>query len=124
MEPAEPCELGALETGDGAEHARLLAMFELGLEADHVPQRAERIVLAKLHYGVGLHAGLTRVGETDRLHRTVAKRVGAPLRHHLDGEAALEIGCRGFEVLERGLLRGEQAAMNASYWLLSSGQLM
>ena len=32
---------------------RLLAMFQLGLEADDVEQRAERIVLPQLHDRVG-----------------------------------------------------------------------
>jgi hypothetical protein len=31
----------------------LLAVLQLGLEADHVPQRAQRIVLAQLHHGIG-----------------------------------------------------------------------
>ncbi len=94
MQPAEPRELGLLEPGNGAEHARLLAMLQLGLEADHVPQRAERIVLTQLHHGVRLHARPMRVGETDRLHRPVAQRLGPSLGHHLDGKAALEIGRR------------------------------
>ena len=46
MQPAEPRELGALEARDGAEDARLLAVLQLGLEADHVEQRAELVVLA------------------------------------------------------------------------------
>ncbi len=37
MEPAKPCELGPFEPGDHTEHAHLLAVAELGLEADHVP---------------------------------------------------------------------------------------
>ena len=31
----------------------LLAVLQLGLEADHVPQRAQRIVLAQLHHRIG-----------------------------------------------------------------------
>ena len=54
MQAAEPRELGVLQAGDHAEDARLLAVLQLGLEADHVAQRAERIVLAQLHDGVGL----------------------------------------------------------------------
>src|SRR3546814_21078772 len=45
MEPAEAREFGLLEPGYGAEQLDLRGMFELGLEADHVPQCAERIVL-------------------------------------------------------------------------------
>src|SRR5262245_2941063 len=36
VKPAEPRKFGLAEAGDAAEHAHLLAMFELGLEADHV----------------------------------------------------------------------------------------
>ena len=61
MQAAEPRELGHSESRDRAEHARLLAMFELGLEADHVPQRAERIVLAELHDGVRSDARTVRI---------------------------------------------------------------
>ena len=53
VQPAQPRELGLLEAGDGAEQADLLGMLQLGLEADHVPQRAERIVLAQLDHRVG-----------------------------------------------------------------------
>ena len=35
----------------------LLAVLQLGLEADHVEQRAELVVLAQLHDRVGLHVG-------------------------------------------------------------------
>ena len=52
MEPAEPRELGALQARNGAEDARLLAVLELGLETDHVVERAQTIVLAQLHDGV------------------------------------------------------------------------
>ena len=59
MQAAEPRELGAREAGDDAEDARLLAVLQLGLEADHVPQRAQRIVLPQLHDGIGpLGAGV------------------------------------------------------------------
>ena len=56
MQPAQPREARVLQAGDHAEDARLLAMLQLGLEADHVPQRAERIVLAQLHDGIGPRA--------------------------------------------------------------------
>src|SRR3546814_14026220 len=53
VEAAQPRELGLLQAGDGAEQADLFGMLELGLEADHVPQRAERIVLTELDNGPG-----------------------------------------------------------------------
>ena len=45
MQAAEPRELSILEPRDHAENAHLLAVLQLRLEADHVPERAERIVL-------------------------------------------------------------------------------
>ena len=54
MQAAEPGEFGVLQAGNGAEDAHLLAVLQLGLEADHVEQRAELVVLAQLHDGVGL----------------------------------------------------------------------
>jgi hypothetical protein len=42
----------------------LFAMLQLGLEADHVPQRAERIVLAQLDAGIGPASG-ARIVEAD-----------------------------------------------------------
>ena len=70
---AQPREFGILQPGDGAEDAHLLAMLQLGLEADHVPQRAERIVLAELDDGVRPAPG-SRIVEPDALHRAVAQR--------------------------------------------------
>src|SRR5688572_28457459 len=48
MQAAEAGKLRAFQPGDGAKDAGLLAMSELGLEADHVPQGAKCVVLAKL----------------------------------------------------------------------------
>ena len=56
MQPAEPRELGLLQARNGAEQPDLLAVLHLGLEADHVEERAERVVLPKLHDRVGLFA--------------------------------------------------------------------
>ncbi len=54
MQPAEPCELRLLQPRNGAEDLLLRAVFQLGLETDHVVERAELVVLAQLHDGVGL----------------------------------------------------------------------
>src|SRR5271168_5041760 len=48
MHPAEPGELRLFEPRDQTEDATLLAVFELGLEADDVEEGAERIVLPEL----------------------------------------------------------------------------
>ena len=87
--------------------ADLLGMLQLGLEADHVPQRAERIVLAQLDDRIGPAPG-ARIVEPDRLHRAEAQRVDAALGHHLDRHAAVEIG-DVLPFLELGLLAVEQA---------------
>ena len=108
MQAAQPRELGLREARDHAEDARLLAVLQLGLEADHVPQRAQRIVLPQLHHRVGPLARLVRIGEADRLHGAEAQRLAAALGHHLDGQAAVEVGRGGLPLLERGLLGGEQ----------------
>src|SRR3546814_1164606 len=83
VEAAQPRELGLLQAGDGAEQADLFGMLELGLEADHVPQRAERIVLTELDNGPGPAAG-ARIVESDTLHRANAQRFDPALGHHLD----------------------------------------
>src|SRR6185436_16986021 len=49
MQAAEPGEFGVLEARNGAEHALLRAIVQLGLEADDVVERAELVVLAQLH---------------------------------------------------------------------------
>jgi hypothetical protein len=54
VQAAQPGELGVLQARDHAEDPHLLAMLQLGLEADHVVERAERVVLAQLDDGVGL----------------------------------------------------------------------
>src|SRR5215469_14764826 len=51
VQPTEAGELRVLEAWDQAQDAHLLTVFELGLEADHVPQRAEHVVLAQLNHG-------------------------------------------------------------------------
>ena len=68
------------EARDHAEDAHLLGVLQLGLEADHVPQRAERVVLAQLHDGVGRAPPVVRIGEADRLHRPEAQRFAARAR--------------------------------------------
>ena len=66
MKTAEACELGLFEAGDGAKQLDLRGVFELGLESDHVPQRAELVVLPELHDGV-MPTPRARIVEPDRL---------------------------------------------------------
>src|SRR3546814_15699886 len=94
-------------------------MLELGLEADHVPQRAERIVLTELDNGPGPAAG-ARIVESDTLHRAKAQRFDPALGHHLDRHAALEIGRVGLPILERGLFSLAQPLDEGELLLLLS----
>ena len=57
MQAAEAGKFGVLQAGNGAKNTDLLAVLQLGLEADHVEQRAELVVLAQLHHGIWLFAG-------------------------------------------------------------------
>ena len=110
--------------GNGAEDAHLLAMLQLGLEADHVPQGAERIVLAQLDHGIGPAPG-PRIVEADALHRAVAQGLDAALGHDFDRHAAFEIGRVLLPLLELGLLalvqRGDEGVILRPW---SIGQLM
>ena len=54
MQAAEAREFGILQARNGAENPHLFAVFELGLEAHHVEQRAKFVVLAQLDHGVRL----------------------------------------------------------------------
>ncbi len=107
VQAAEPRELGPLQPRDGAEHLDLGAVLQLRLEAHHVVERAERVVLAELDDAVGLDERIARVGQPDRLHRPVPQRFAAALGHDLDGQAAVEIG-RALPLLERRGLAGQQ----------------
>src|SRR5262249_34881719 len=91
VKPAQPGELGLLEAGNHAEDPLLLGVLQLGLEADDVVERAERIVLVWLDTRVRPRA-VARLGEAARLHGPVAQRVDTASRHDLDRQAALEIG--------------------------------
>ena len=83
-------EGGVLEAGDEAQDARLLAEFQVVLEADQVVAVGAEVLLAKLDDGVGPAAG-PGVGEADRLHGAEAERVAAAAGGLFDGETALEV---------------------------------
>ena len=107
MQPAEPREFGVLQPRNGAEHRHLLGMLQLRLEAHHVVERAQRIILAQLDDGAGLDHGIARVRQPDGFHRTVPQSFPTTFRHHLDRQAAVEIG-RALPFVEGGLLAGQQ----------------
>ena len=109
MQPAEPGEFGLLQARDGAKNALLFTVLQLGLEADHVPQRAERVVLTQLDHGIRPAAlrmfgrGPVRIVQPDRLHRPEPQRFHAAFRHDLDRHAAVEIGGVRLPFLELAL---------------------
>src|SRR5262249_42138119 len=107
VKPAEARELRVLQSRDCTQDACLLAMTQLGLKADHVVERAERIILAQLYDSVRLYVRRVRIGEPDRLHRSEAQGFGAALGHHLDRQAAFEIR-RLLELLEFRFLAGKK----------------
>ena len=80
-------------------------MLELGLEADDVPQRAQRIVLTQLDDRPRPLAG-RRVGQPHRFHRPEARRVAPAFRHNLDRHAPVEIW-RAFPLFIFGLFARE-----------------
>src|SRR5262249_57452020 len=89
-------ELGVLQSGNGAEDAHLLAMLELGLEAHHVEQRAEPVVLPQLYYRIRLARSRMRVGQSERLHRAVPQRLRSTFRHDFNRQTTVNIGRRPF----------------------------
>ena len=107
MQAAEPGELRLLQPRDHPEDADLLGIFQLGLESHHVEQAAQRIVLAQLDHRMGPPAALG-FGQAHRLHRAEAQGLAPARRHHLDGQAAVEIGRARFPFLEFGLVARQQ----------------
>jgi hypothetical protein len=122
VQAAEAGELGVLQARDHAEGLGLGAVLQLGLEADHVEQGAQRIVLTQLDDGVGLDLRVARIGQADGLHRAVAQGLAAALGHHLDGQAAVEIG-DVLPVLELGLGAVDQGVDEGLVLALFIGQL-
>ncbi len=107
MQSAKARELRILQPGYGAEDAHLFGMFQFGLEADHVPQRAEAVVLAQLHHGMGALAA-ARILQPHRLHGAESQGLLTTRCHHFDGQAGFEIGRGFFPFLEVGLFAGQQ----------------
>ena len=123
MQSAKPCEFGVLQTRDGAEQADLLGVFKLGLEPDHIPDRAQLVVLPQLHHCVGpatarvLGRCPVRVVEPDWLHRAIAQGIDPARCHHFNRHAAFEVGSVGFPLAELGLFAIEQALMKSEILL-------
>ena len=78
--------------------------LHLRLEADNIIECAKRIVAAQLHYGIGFHVRLMRVGKANRLHRAKPQRFATTFGHDLYRQAAVEV-FRGFAFVKLGLIR-------------------
>src|SRR6516162_6466904 len=100
MQAAEPCKFGVGQSRNRSKDARLLAMFEFGLETHHVEDGAESIVLAELHYRVGFDLWTMGICQPKRFHRAMPQRFVPPLGHHFDRQTAVEIWRRRFEVVK------------------------
>ncbi len=120
MKAAEAGEFRIFETRNHLEDAGLRAVFQLRLETDHVVERAERIVLTELHDGISLHSRIMGVGKAHRLHRPMTQGFRPAFSHHLDRQAAVEIGC-SFPFLEVGLVAFDQCGHERLILLLVHG---
>ncbi len=107
MQTTQPGELGILETWNGPKHPYLFRMFEFGLEANDVVERAERIVLPQLNDRIRSTLGMG-IKQTDRLHWTKTQGLRATRRHHFDRQAAFKIRGGLLPFLEVGLFTGQQ----------------
>ena len=91
VQPAKPGKLRLFKARNRLEDAHLLGIFQFRLEADHVVERAKRVVLAKLDHRVRT-AAVMRIRQSHRLHRPEAKRLVPARGHDLDRHAPFEIG--------------------------------
>ena len=82
-------ELGLLQPGDHAQHALLLGVGQVGLEADQIVQRAGQVVLAQLSDRIRPVAG-ARVVQPHRAHGPVGQGLQIARRHHFHRQAAFE----------------------------------
>ena len=103
MQAAQPRELGPLQPRDQPEHPDLLGMLQLGLKSDHVVERSQGVVLPQLNHRMR-PSPRPGVGQAHRFHRPEAQRLRPALGHHLDRQAALEIGRAQLPILEAALV--------------------
>ncbi len=117
---AEPGKLRILQPRDHLEDFLLGTVFQLGLEPDHIIQRAELVILTQLYHRMGFHIAV-RVGEANWLHRPKAQCFDAAFGHDLDRQATLEIGRILFPFLEFSFRSFEQGIDEARILLFIHG---
>ena len=119
MDLAVAQEARIFKAGNHAQHARLLAEFQMVLEADQVVAVGANVLLAQLHYCPGAQAG-AGIAQANRLHGAKAQRVAAAAGEDFNGEAALEI-IEFFPLLGFGGLGGQQGIDKALVLLAVHG---
>ena len=105
--PPRRTELCFLQPWYHTKDLLLFAIFQLGLETDHIIQRAELIILTQLYHGKRLLRPM-RIFKPHRLHRTKAQCFPAAFRHHFHRQTALKIGRIFFPFTELRFLPAEQ----------------
>ena len=90
MHLAEACKLRLLQPGDHSEYAPLLGVLEVGLESDHVEERAGQVVLAELDDRIRPPSG-PWVRQTNWTHGAERESIVPAAGKHFDGQAALEV---------------------------------
>ena len=101
-------ELRLLQPWDETEYPLLLAVAQIGLEADQVIERPGQVVLPQLHHRVG-PLPRARVGQADGAERPEGQRLPPARRQHLHRQAALkETGILPLEAVQRDTLRRHQ----------------
>src|SRR3954453_22710727 len=90
MDLAEADELGALQSGDQAQDARLFTEFQVVLKPDQVEAGGAQVLLPKLDDGPRTPAR-ARIGKAHGLHGPEAQRVPSTARDLLNGQARFKI---------------------------------
>ena len=110
MQAAQPRELGVLQArGSCAAHAPARrASASSGSRPCSTACPAHCPAAAARPHAAACRPRVVRIGQPDRLHRPEAQRLAAALGHHLDRQAAVEVGRGLLPLLERGLLARQQ----------------
>src|SRR5271165_1876564 len=99
-------KLGVFQTGNQPQNTRLLAEFEVVLEAYHIVGVSPQILLAQLYHSVG-GTSCSGIAQTHRLHWPEAQRVAATTCYLLDRQTAFEV-VQLFPILRLHRLRFQQ----------------
>src|SRR5882672_191326 len=107
MNLAELKKLCAFKSRNQTQHARLFAITQMILKADHAVRVSHQVLLTQLYRRVRL-ATVARIDQTDRLHGSVAQSVNTAAREFFDRQTRFE-PARLFEALEWDAVRFNQS---------------